>query len=198
MTAPASPTNESPCLAYSCTATAGSGSHRPSGPNRRHSTWSTSGGAESNDLVQLLDHDSDVPESAIEQRVKELLPYHAGLSDCRVVAETEAMELEYLSTRDDNFSGAFSLRRTCGLCDRSNCGHPWVSMCAPACDGSCGGESTERLRLVASAGLLILGLDQPPFRRLPAAPLHRGTAVNLTHVPAKFSGFFSSAAPQAR
>jgi hypothetical protein len=43
---------------------------------------------------QLLDHGSGVPASVIE-RVKELLPHHAGLSDCRVVAETEAMELGY-------------------------------------------------------------------------------------------------------
>jgi hypothetical protein len=50
---------------------------------------------------QLLDHDSDVFESGIEQRVKELLPHHVGLSDCRVVAETEAMEIAYLMTRDD-------------------------------------------------------------------------------------------------
>ncbi len=50
---------------------------------------------------QLLDHDSDVPESVIEQRVNELLPHHAGISDCRVVAETEAMEVGYLITRDD-------------------------------------------------------------------------------------------------
>jgi hypothetical protein len=50
---------------------------------------------------QLLDHDSDVSESVMEQRVKELLPHHAGLSDCRVLAETESMELGYLITRDD-------------------------------------------------------------------------------------------------
>jgi hypothetical protein len=51
---------------------------------------------------QLLDHDSDVYESIIERRVNELLPRHSGVSDCRVLAETEAMALGYLITRDNN------------------------------------------------------------------------------------------------
>ncbi len=50
---------------------------------------------------QLLDHDSDAAESAIELRVNELLQHHGGVNDCRVVAETEAMKLDYLLTRDD-------------------------------------------------------------------------------------------------
>jgi hypothetical protein len=50
---------------------------------------------------QLLDHDSGVTDAIIERRVSELLQHHAGVSDCRVVAETETMELGYLVTRDD-------------------------------------------------------------------------------------------------
>ena len=50
---------------------------------------------------QLLDHDSGVDEAIIERRVNELLSHHAGANDCRVVAETETMELGYLVTRDD-------------------------------------------------------------------------------------------------
>jgi hypothetical protein len=50
---------------------------------------------------QLLDHDSGVAETVIERRVNELLRHHAGANDCRVVAETETMELGYLVTRDD-------------------------------------------------------------------------------------------------
>ncbi len=50
---------------------------------------------------QLLDHDSGVAEGVIERRVNELLQHHAAATDCRVVAETETMELGYLVTRDD-------------------------------------------------------------------------------------------------
>lgn len=52
---------------------------------------------------QLLDNDSHVSKSAIEKRVNELLQYHTGFNDCRVAAETEAMDLDYLITRDDKF-----------------------------------------------------------------------------------------------
>jgi len=50
---------------------------------------------------QLLDHDSGVSEALIERRVNELLQHHVGANDCRVVAETETMELGYLVTCDD-------------------------------------------------------------------------------------------------
>jgi hypothetical protein len=50
---------------------------------------------------QLLDHDSGVAEATIKRRTDELLGHHAGANDCRVVAETETMELDYLVTRDD-------------------------------------------------------------------------------------------------
>jgi hypothetical protein len=52
----------------------------------------------------LLDHDSGIAEAVIERRVKELLTHHAGANDCRVVAETETMELGYLVTRDDKLN----------------------------------------------------------------------------------------------
>jgi hypothetical protein len=50
---------------------------------------------------QLLDHDSGVSEAVIQQRVEQLLQHHNAVNDCRVVAETEAMELSYVVTRDD-------------------------------------------------------------------------------------------------
>jgi hypothetical protein len=50
---------------------------------------------------QLLDHDSGVAEAIIQRRVNELLQHHTGANDCRVVAETETMQLGYLVTRDD-------------------------------------------------------------------------------------------------
>lgn len=53
---------------------------------------------------QLLDHDSGVAEAVIERRVKELLKHHTGANDCRVVAETETMELGHLVTRDDKLN----------------------------------------------------------------------------------------------
>src|SRR3989442_13687000 len=53
---------------------------------------------------QLLDHDSGVSETVIDRRVNELLRHHAGANDCRVVAETETMELGYLVTRDDKLN----------------------------------------------------------------------------------------------
>ncbi|OFW36723.1 MAG: hypothetical protein A3F70_16620 [Acidobacteria bacterium RIFCSPLOWO2_12_FULL_67_14] len=61
---------------------------------------------------QLLDHDSDASESAIERRMNELLRHHAGVKDCRVVAETEGMELGYLITRDDRLQGRLQAHTT--------------------------------------------------------------------------------------
>jgi hypothetical protein len=119
---------------------------------------------------QLLDHDSGVPESVIEQRVKELLPHHAGISDCRVVAETEAMELGYLIMRDDKLQKR--LQRSHKGADRATdrtVGIPRYRLCAPVRNGPGAGQSVERLRLVASPGLLMVGL---PFRRRP--PSHSG------------------------
>ena len=50
---------------------------------------------------RLLDHDSGVAEGVIQRRVNQLLPHHnKSVNDCRVLAETEAMELRYLVTRD--------------------------------------------------------------------------------------------------
>jgi len=60
---------------------------------------------------------------------------------------------------------------------------PRYRLCAPARNGPGAGQSVECLRLVASPGLLIVGL---PFRRWPA-PRH-GVPVNLAHVRAIFSG----------
>lgn len=104
---------------------------------------------------QLLDHDSDAAEFAIERRVSELLQRHGGANDNRVVAETEAMELDYLITRDDRLKNRLQAFTKVRILRPTELWNALGIKCAPrhamvpAPD-----NPPKRVRLVAFAGLL--------------------------------------------
>jgi len=100
----------------------------------------------------------NVDDAIIDRRVSDLLRHYSGANDCRVIAETEAMQLEYLVSRDDKLSPRSSAPH--GDQDHASDGAMEIArhrLCACAFDGPCAGKSLEYVYVVAPAGLLKTG-----------------------------------------
>jgi hypothetical protein len=125
-----------------------------------------------------------VPESVLERRVKELLPHHAGLSDCRVAAETrrKGAWVSDHARRQTSAASSGSHQSVDRASDRT-VGLPRYRLCALARNGPGAGQSVERLRLVASPGLLIVGSISASVSATACAKAQRIASTSRTSPP---------------